>query len=148
MSIKTIKKETYINASKERVWEVLTKDELNRIWFNDFSEGTTAKTDWQVGSKAIFTDHSGSGLVGKIVESKTGEILSIQYIGVVNNNLEDYESEEAKKVMNSWEMYKLSENNGVTYLEVASDMVEEYFEMMNSAWDRAMEKIKELAEKN
>ncbi len=146
MNIKTIKKQIDINASKEKVWDVLTKDELNRIWFTEFSEGTTAKTDWQVGSKVIFIDNSGFGIIGKIIENKPGEALSIQYIGVVNNGAEDYESEEAKNIMNSLETYKLSENNGVTHLDVSSDMGEEYFEMMEAGWDRAMEKIKDLAE--
>jgi uncharacterized protein YndB with AHSA1/START domain len=146
MNIKTIKKQIDINASKENVWEALTKDELNKIWYAEYSEGTTAKTDWQVGSKVTFVDSSGSGIIGKIIESKPGGLLSIEYTGVVENGAENYENEGAQQVKNTFEIYKLSENNGVTHLDISSDMGEEYFEMMDAAWDRAMEKIKELAE--
>ncbi len=148
MKNQTIKKSIDINASKEKVWDVLTNDSLNRIWFNEFSEGTKADTDWQIGSKAIFTDSSGMGIIGKIAESKPGEYLSIEYLGVAANGAEDYESEEAKSVIGNFENYTLTENNGITHLDISSDMGAEYFDMMSAAWDKAVLKIKELAEKN
>ena len=43
--------------------------------------------------------------------------------------------------------YRLSGENGKTLLSIESDMMEEYFDMMSEAWDRALEKIKAMAEK-
>ena len=42
---KTLKKSIAINASKEKVWEVLMNDEYNRQWFSEFSQDTRVETD-------------------------------------------------------------------------------------------------------
>ena len=144
---KTIKKSIAIHAPKEKVWEVLLKDDYTRQWFSEFSEGTHADTDWSVGSKALFTDNTNSGMVAKIVENKKAELLSMEYLGSVENGKEEYETEMAKAVKGGMEIYKLSENNGVTDLTISCDMGEDYFDMMSLAWDRALQKIKGLSEK-
>ena len=46
------------------------------------------------------------------------------------------------------ESYTLTDEEGITHLHVESDMGEERFDDMNSARDKAMSKIKELAESN
>ena len=60
--------------------------------------------------------------------------------------MEDFESDDAKGIKGSLETYKLSEMNGVTHLVIESDMGEDYFEKMSLAWNKALIKIKELAE--
>jgi uncharacterized protein YndB with AHSA1/START domain len=145
---KTIKKSIAINASKEKVWEILLKDETTRIWYAEFSEGTHVDTDWNVGSKALFTDNSGDGIIGKIVENKNAELLSLEYQGAIVKGNEDYESDMARSVKGGMEIYNLAEINGVTNLTIACDMDENYFDMMSLAWDRALQKIKALSETN
>jgi hypothetical protein len=44
------------------------------------------------------------------------------------------------------ETYRLSEKNDVTILSVESDMEETYIEQMSTAWDNALQKVKELSE--
>ncbi|MGZ8538381.1 MAG: SRPBCC family protein [Flavisolibacter sp.] len=144
---KTIKKSIPIYATKEKVWEVLLNDEFTRQWYAEFSEGTHAETDWSVGSKALFTDNTGGGLIGKIIENKRAEILSVEYQGSVENGKEEYDTEMAKAVKGGMEIYKLSEINGVTDLTISCDMGEDYFDMMSLAWDKALQKIKGLSEK-
>ncbi len=68
--LQTIKKSITINAPREKVWEVLLQDKLTRLWYAEFSEGTKAETDWKEGSKVLFTDDTGSGMVGKVVAVK------------------------------------------------------------------------------
>ena len=145
--IKTIKKVIDINASKEKVWEVLLQDNFTRQWFAVFMEGTHAITDWQLDSKAIFMDGNGGGLVGTIVVNRPYEVISIEYTGIMVAGQEDYTSEEAKAVKGWRETYRLSEHEGHIRLSVTCDMSEDYFEMMSVAWDKAVVKIKELAEK-
>ncbi len=145
--IQTIKKTVAVNAPKEKVWDVLLQDNFNRIWFAAFSEGTYADTDWQLGSKVKFIDNSSSGLVGKVVVNRPYEVISVEYTGLVEAGNEDYESQVAKEMKGSRETYRLIENEGFTTLAIESDMSEEYFDMMSAAWDNALEKIKQLAEK-
>jgi len=144
---KIIKKSIGISAAKEKVWDVLLLDNLTRIWYAEFSEGTHAETDWQLGSKVTFTDNSHSGLVGTVAVNRPCEVISVEYTGVVENGEEIYDSEIAKSVQGGRETYRLVEKEDMIYLSVECDMSEEYFDMMSAAWDKALEKIKELAEK-
>ncbi len=97
-NMQTIHGSININASKQKVWQVLHEDKYNRQWYAEFSAGTYAITDWQVGGKAIFTDDSNSGLIGKILKSRPPEELVIEYEGVLTNGEEVYDSAEAKAV--------------------------------------------------
>ncbi|MGK4569347.1 SRPBCC domain-containing protein [Flavobacterium sp. 3HN19-14] len=146
MQLKTISKTLSIFAPREKVWEVLTNDEYNKQWYAVFSEGTRATTDWELGSKAIFTDEGGNGIVGKIIVHDAFESLAIEYEGMVRDGKEDYETQLAKDMKGCLEVYKLTVEDGVTQLDVACDMGEEYYFEMSEQWDKAMHKIKQLAE--
>jgi len=148
METQKIEKSIEINAPKEKVWDVLILDEYNREWYKSFSEGTHADTDWQVGSKAIFTDNSKDGIIGRIIKNEPGKALEIEYDGMIMGGVEDYDGDLAKKVKGGKETYLLTSNNGKTTLSVSCDMDPEYLEMMTEQWGVAMEKIKELSEKH
>ncbi|HRO43305.1 MAG TPA: SRPBCC domain-containing protein [Flavipsychrobacter sp.] len=144
--MKTIKKSITINAPKERVWEVLLQDQYTREWYSEFKEGSHAETDWQEGSKVMFLDGEGCGMLGRIVTNKPYELLDVVFDGFVMYGKEDFESEGAKAVKGSHETYWLTENNGSTQLDVASDMGEDWYDGMVEAWDRALIRFKSLAE--
>jgi len=146
METQLIEKSIEINASKEKVWNVLVLDQYNLQWYHAFSEGTHAETDWKVGSKTVFTDHSNDGMIGRVIENKPGESLVIEYEGVIMKGVEDYDSDVAQKVKGGRESYILTHSNGTTSLYISCDMDPEYFDMMSGQWDIALEKIKELSE--
>lgn len=146
MKNQTIQKSIAVNASKENVWDVLLQDQFTRTWYAEFSPGSHADTDWQVGSKAIFTDDSKNGLVGKVITNQPYEVVSVEYQGVLVDGKEDYDSADAQPVKGWKETYRLSEKDGVTQLSIESDMSEAYFESMSLAWEKALQKVKELAE--
>lgn len=143
-----IKKTIAVNAPKEKVWEVLLNDKFTRIWYAEFMEGSKAETDWKVGSKAKFTDGKGEGIVGTVIENIPNKIISIEYQGIVTAGKEDYHSEIAQAVKGTRETYQLSEKDGATQILIEVDMGESYYEMMSQAWDKALKKIKLLAETN
>ncbi len=147
MASKIITKEIDIDAPRDTVWQVLTDNAFTNKWYQEFSEGTHVVTDWTVGSKAVFKDKTGDGIIGKILTNKPGEELSLEYTGMLQNNVEDYESEQARQVMGFREVYKLSEIERGTHLDVSSDMGEDHYDTMSSAWEKAMKVIKSLAEK-
>jgi uncharacterized protein YndB with AHSA1/START domain len=146
METKVIKKSIGINAPKEKVWDVLIQDKLTRMWYAEFSEGTYAETDWQQGSKVAFKDKSESGMVGTVVVNNPGEMLAVEYQGIVAEGKEDYDSNMAQDVKGGREIYRLAEKYGVTQLDIESDMTPEYFDTMSQSWDKALQKIKSLAE--
>jgi len=148
METKIIKKSINLQAPKEKVWDVLINDKFTRIWYAEFSEGSHADTDWKVGSKVTFTDHSMSGIVGRVIANNPYEIISVEYEGLVKDGVEDYESKAAKNMKGGRETYRLSEMDGVTHLlvEGEGDMPSDFFESMSGLWDKALMKIKELSE--
>ena len=146
MQIVTIKKSIEISAPPEKVYEVLVNDKYLPVWYEAFSKGSRAETDWKVGSKAVFTDDGLSGLVGRIVVNDPGKEISIEYLGVLTGGKEDYESEMAKNFKGARETYRLSGQNGTTRLDVECDMGEDYADHMSAMWDKALQKIRELSE--
>lgn len=147
MKIKPITKSIKIHASKERVWEVLTADKFTRQWYSAFSEGSHAETDWQVGSKAIFTDNSETGIWGTIVENIPAKSIIVEYQGVITGGKDDPESPYAKEVKGSRESYHIHDHGDHCQLDINAEMSEEYYDMMADAWDNALKIFKELAER-
>jgi hypothetical protein len=146
MKRRTIRKSIEINAEAGKIWQTLVRKESIKIWYEAFGKGIVAKTDWQVGSKALFVDEHQCGIVGKITANKPGEMLSIVYQGIVQDGREDYQSEQANNVKGSVEAYRISCSDGKRLLFVQCDMEESYFGYMSNAWDVALEKIKVLSE--
>ena len=145
--MKTIKKSILIRASKDKLWDVLTLDHYTKDWYAMFSPGSHAVTDWKPGSKALFIDQSNSGMAAKITESVPGNSLVLEYTGIVMDGKEDLDSAEARKYKGGQETYRLTEENGATRLDISSDMDEAMFDMMSDKWEKAFERLKELAEK-
>jgi len=143
---KTIEKVIEIAASREKVWEILIDDRFASRWYGEFSLGAKPRTTWEEGSKVLFTDLSGGGLVGEVMINQPNQMLSVEYQGVVFGGEEDYTSEDAMSVKGGEETYIITDKDGQTELSVKADVMPEYFDSMSSAWERALKNIKLLAE--
>ena len=146
MPNKTIVKEVKIQAPRERVWEVMTKDSYTRQWYEAFSPGSHAETDWKQGSKAVFKDNSGKGIIGFIKTSKPNELIEIGYNGFLDNGKEDYESDYAKSMRDMVERYTLKPSGNGTELLIECDMDDQWYDKMSAKWDEALVILKKLAE--
>lgn len=146
MKFTTIKKNILIEATKQKVWHVLLNDTFSRIWYQEFSTGAYAQTDWNINSKVIFADPTGNGLIGKIIENRKFEALTIEFTGQLVEGVEDYTSQAAKELKGKRESYRIKEQNGPVLLSISADLSEVYAEQMETAWDRALLKIKSLSE--
>ncbi|MBA2498670.1 MAG: SRPBCC domain-containing protein [Chitinophagaceae bacterium] len=141
-----IKKSIDIKASKEKVWDVLTKDEMTKSWYTAFNPGTYAETDWKQGSEVIFKDGTENGMIGKIVASVPGQIISTEFTGTLVNGVEDYESEAARNIKGFKETYYISSEGNKSKLSIEQETSDEYGDMMQTMWDKALPLIKQLAE--
>ena len=146
MATRPIEKEIDVDAPRERVWEVLTGDVTYRQWTAPFADGSYAETDWQEGSSVRFLGPEGTGLVGRVLASRCPEFLDIEYTGVVGGGGEDTESEQARLWSGTHETYRLAEAGGGTLLAISAPMEDAYYDDMVKAWDRALVRVKELAE--
>ena len=135
-----------INATPEKIWKILWADETYRKWTSAFTEGSYAETDWKQGSKVLFLDGKGSGMVSRIAVNKPNEFMSIEHLGMVKDGVEDTSSEEVKAWKGAHEDYTLKKVNGKTELSVDMDATEEFKEMFSKIWPKALQNVKELAE--
>lgn len=137
-----------IDAPKEKVWEVLWGDNTYSAWTSPFSEGSRAETDWKEGSKVLFLDGKGQGMVSTIAEKRPNEFMSFKHLGTVKDGVEDLETAQTKEWSGALENYILKTVNGKTELVVDMDISEEYMDYFMNTWPKALDKVKELAENN
>ncbi|HMI02078.1 MAG TPA: SRPBCC domain-containing protein [Pedobacter sp.] len=136
-----------IDAPRERVWNVIIGEDTYPIWTAVFAEGSNVETDWKKGSRAIFGDGKGSGMVAEIAENIPYEFLSIRHLGEIINGKEDTTSDRVKEWAGSTENYTLTEKDGKTEWLTELDITEEFADYFDKTWPRSMEIVKELAEK-
>jgi len=137
-----------INASREKVWDTLWRDENSRAWTSVFAEGSKAVTDWKKGSKVLFVDGKGEGMVSTIVENRPNEFMSIKHLGTVKDGVEDLDSEQTLQWAGALENYTLENKDGNTLLSVDMDITEEFKDYFLNTWPKALDKVKQLAENN
>ena len=138
-----------IKAPREKVSKVLWDDASYRNWTSAFSEGSYAETDnWKEGSKVLFLDPKGSGMVSMVAKNKPNEFMSFKHLGVVKDGIEDTKSEAVQGWAGAMENYTLTDENGKTKLIVDMDSTDEFKDYFLKTWPIALEKVKELAEKN
>ena len=138
-----------INAPSEKVWKVLWNDDSYKKWTSAFYEGSYAETDnWKEGSKVLFLSPEKDGMVSRVAANKPNKFMSFEHLGIVKKGVEDTESDEVKGWAGAKENYTLTEEDGKTNLFIEMDSNDEFKEYFLKTWPLALEKVKELAEKN
>ena len=134
-----------INAPKEKVWEVMLGKDTYSDWTEIFYPGSYYVGDWSEGSKMLFLapDETGkrSGMVSKIKENRPYEYVSIEHIGEVKNG-----KEEVTEWSGALENYTFKEIEGKTKILVDVDINEEFKELFQDIWPKALQRLKEIAE--
>lgn len=145
----TLQKQQYtifINASCEHVWHTTFELESYQQWTSAFAEGSTVDTDWQEGSEAIFGDGKGNGMVGRIAKSDPYTFLSIEHLGEMKNGEKVFYGNNIESWSGARENYTFNEKDGGTELIIDMDIAEQYKDMFNEMWPKALQKLKTLAE--
>jgi len=137
-----------IAAPREKVWEILWGDKTYPAWTSVFSEGSRVETNWEEGSKVHFLDGKGDGMVSTIAKKVPNEFMSFKHLGMVKDGVEDLSSEQIKEWSGALENYRLKTLDGKTELVVDMDMTEEFKDYFINTWPKALDKVKEMAEKN
>jgi hypothetical protein len=141
----------FINAPREKVWNTMLEDSTYRQWTEAFGPGSFYKGDWSEGSKILFIGidpktGEEAGMVSRIAENKPQEFISIEHMGLYANGQEDTASEEARKWSPAFENYTFTEKDNGTEIQVDMDANEEYADMFNGQWPKALEKLKRMCE--
>ena len=140
-----------IGATKEKVWNTMLGEDSYREWTSAFIPGSHYVGDWNEGSKILFLGPGEAGEIGgmvsRIKENRPYEFISIEHLGFVQDGKEDTSSEEAKSWAGALENYTFKETDGSTEVLVDMDTTEAFKEMFLDGWTKALQKLKELAEK-
>jgi len=144
--MKTLHFSETINRPAEKVWNVMLEDKTYRQWTSAFNEGSHFEGSWEEGEKIMFLDPDGNGMVSTVAENRPHEFISIKHIGVIQDGVEDTESEEARKWAPAYENYTFTEKDGKTTVSVDMDIEGEYEEAFNEMWPEALRNLKNLAE--
>lgn len=138
---------TQINAPRAKVWEVMLADATYREWASVFMPGSHYQGDWSEGSKMLFLGPGSEGekeggMSAMVKENRPQEFLSLEYHAEIRNGVE------VPMEGNGFENYALEDQEGGT--EVSIDLLnlpDEYADMFNDSWPKALEKLKEIAER-
>ncbi len=145
---------TQINAPREKVWHTMLDDATYREWTTPFNPGSYYEGNWDEGStiKFLGCDENGQpnagGMYSRIKENRLHEFISIEHLGMINNDgVIDTTSEEVKKWTPSFENYTFKDIEGGTEVFVEVDVADEYKEEFEGMWPKALEILKNLSEK-
>lgn len=144
--MKTLRFESIIHAPRAEVWEAMLGPETYRLWTAAFSEGSYYEGSWETGARIQFLGPDGNGMVSVIAESRPGEFLSIQHLGMIKDGIEDTTSDQVKAWAGAFENYSFSDSGTSTRLEVTLDVTSDFEDYMNRTWPKALAVLKDLCE--
>lgn len=141
-----------INASPEKVWNMMLGKETYSQWTKAFNPASSYEGSWEQGAKIKFIGVDGQGnsmggMVSRIAEARPHEFVSIEHLGILlPDGTEDTTSEDARKWAPAFENYTFTEKDGGTELSIDQDIGTEYKEEFSQMWPKALEALKILAE--
>ncbi len=135
-----------IDAPKEKVWRTMLDPEGFKVWTAEFCEGSYYEGSWTKGKSIKFLTPDGDGMTSMIAENKPYEFISIKHVGCIEGGVEDPDSTINKSWEPAFENYTFRVREGATELKVDMDVNSEFEEFMNSAWPKALARLKEICE--
>ncbi|MGJ4751751.1 hypothetical protein [Leptospira kmetyi] len=149
--METISFNISIHADVKTVWKKMLEDKTYRLWTKEFHEGSYYEGTWEKGTEIRFVgpDDNGAlqGMFSKVQENIPYKFISILHLGLIVDGVVDTESEAVKKWAPSFENYTFQEeSNGNTKLTVEMQIAEEYKDMFQEMWPRALKALKTLCE--
>lgn len=130
-----------MNASPQKVWDVLWTDSTYQQWTTVFSEGSRAVSDWEEGSEILFVNADGNGMYSKIEKKTVPSEMSFLHLGEIKDGV---------RTVTEWgdgyERYFLTEKKGGTELRVTLDAVPAFVDFFNETFPKALAIVKMLSE--
>lgn len=135
-----------INATKERVWDTLWRDETFRQWASIIDPGTYMVGDLKEGNEVQFiSSENGYGVTSLVEKLIKGEFLLLRHSADTQGS---GKQEREKQWAGGKESYSLAEKDGTTTLTVTFDVPPELEEYFKLTYPKALKQVKVLAEGN
>ncbi|HLU92916.1 MAG TPA: hypothetical protein VKZ54_02275 [Membranihabitans sp.] len=143
-----------INASSERVYDTmpgLSNVETYNQWTSEFNPTSTYEGNREKGAKSYFlgTDEDGKrgGIVSEIADIIPQGFVSIRHYGILDGDNEITDGPMVEKWRGGLENYTFRENKERTSVIVDIDVTDDHLDYFNLTWPRAVNRLKDLAEK-
>ena len=133
-----------IHATKERVWNTLWQNETFREWAGIIDPGTHMVGDLKEGNEVQFISANGYGVTSLVEKLIEGKFLLLRHRA---DTQDDGKREREKEWTGGAESYRLAEKDGTTTLAVVFDVPPELEEYFKVNYPKALERVKELAER-
>lgn len=128
----------------------LTKKTTYETWTAEFNPTSTYEGNWNKGSKMLFVgvaeNGEKGGMVSEIIEHIPHSFVSIKHYGLLKGTEEITEGPEVEQWANGLENYTFTETAGTTEVTVQLDCVDDFVSYMNTAYPKALKKLKEICE--
>lgn len=132
-----------INAPKERVWQILWKDESLRDWSGIVDPGTYMVGELKEGETVQFNSAEGYGVTSLVAKLILNEFILFKHRA---DTQDSGKTNRDDQWTGGQESYKLTESHGVTTLELSLDVPTELEKVMSTSYPKALERVKELSE--
>lgn len=143
---KTLRFSIQVKAPRARVWDTMLGAATYPEWTSAFCAGSRYEGSWQRGEQIRFLGPDGDGMLGEIAENRRHEAISIRMLGEIVAGVEDTTSDRVRAWTPAYENYTFLEKDGGTELQVSVDVTPEYEQMIQDAYPKALERLKELCE--
>ncbi|AZI32510.1 SRPBCC domain-containing protein [Kaistella carnis] len=132
---------TQINATPEKVWDVLFTQDSYRKWSSAMNEGTYFEGNWEEGTIMKFLDPKNNGMYNLIEKNIPNKTLKMKHLGwILEGELSPQDWEESTVT------YHLENNEYGTLLTAEVISLDEFVDFFNSKYPKNFELIKKLAE--
>jgi uncharacterized protein YndB with AHSA1/START domain len=143
-----------INAPKQHVFETMLNKPTYEEWAYAFYPGSTYRGDWSEGSEMLFIgpEEEGeiSGMYSIVRANQPHAFVSLQSMGELQKGIKIPWAESQMgdgTDMEAFENYTFTERDGGTEVMVELDTNTKFKEMFEGMWPKALEKLKEIAER-
>lgn len=142
--------ETSINSNAEKVYRTMLDEKYYAEWTAEFNPTSHYIGSWGKGAKILFLgeDKNGNmeGMVSKIKENIPNRFISIEHLGLVQNDKEITSGAEVEGWAGALENYTFTEENGKMLLSVYVDANQEFKSYFLETWPKALQKLKAICE--
>jgi uncharacterized protein YndB with AHSA1/START domain len=149
--LETLAFEITINAPVHKVYSDMLDEKKYREWTAIFNPTSYFKGSWEKESKILFLgcDPEGNigGMVSRIKENILNEFVSIEHVGMIENNEEILSGPKIASWAGSLENYIFTEQGDSTLLSVTLDSNQEFKSYFMEKYPLALEKLKMICER-
>lgn len=138
-----------LKASPEKVWNSLWEIENYKKWTGIFCQGSYYVTEsFTQGNKIHLLAPNGGGMYSILDQVIENKLLVFRHIGELKDFKEQPIDTQTQIWTNALESYQLTPFENSTELQITVDTIEDYVDLMNNTFPKALEVLKTIAESN